>query len=142
MITEKKIIANRANAKASTGPRTQLGKARVGQNARRHGLSLPSLTNPAQSAAIERLALAIVGKTADRNAIDIAQKIAEAQMDLVRIREVRRMICAQTFPISDVADGGIAETARTKMLIATDRYERRAFSRRKIAIRSFDALRE
>jgi hypothetical protein len=38
MSTDAKIIANRRNAKKSTGPRTQKGKAIVSNNAVKHGL--------------------------------------------------------------------------------------------------------
>ena len=38
MSTQAQIIANRRNAKKSTGPRTSRGKAVVSQNALRHGL--------------------------------------------------------------------------------------------------------
>lgn len=38
MATESQVLANRANAKKSTGPRTVAGKAAVAQNAVRHGL--------------------------------------------------------------------------------------------------------
>src|SRR3569623_612382 len=36
-ISEKRLAANRENAKLSTGPRTQEGKARSARNAVRHG---------------------------------------------------------------------------------------------------------
>ena len=39
MATEKQILANRKNARSSTGPRTTAGKARSRMNARRHGLA-------------------------------------------------------------------------------------------------------
>jgi hypothetical protein len=39
MSSQRRLEANRANAKYSTGPRTQLGKARSKMNALKHGLS-------------------------------------------------------------------------------------------------------
>ena len=46
MATQKQIIANRRNAKKSTGPRTEKGKARASQNALRHGLFAQQLLLP------------------------------------------------------------------------------------------------
>ena len=39
MATEAQVVANRSNARKSTGPRTAEGKAAVAQNAVKHGLS-------------------------------------------------------------------------------------------------------
>jgi hypothetical protein len=39
MVTEAQVVANRSNARKSTGPRTAEGKAAVAQNAVKHGLS-------------------------------------------------------------------------------------------------------
>jgi hypothetical protein len=42
MTSDRRIAANRQNAKKSTGPRSERGKRRVSQNARRHGLTQAS----------------------------------------------------------------------------------------------------
>jgi hypothetical protein len=43
MATDKQLEANRANAKRSTGPRSQGGKARSRLNSRKHGLTAKTL---------------------------------------------------------------------------------------------------
>ncbi len=53
MTTEKKRRSNRRNAQASTGPRSQAGKARAAGNARRHGLAIPLWFDGCFSAEVE-----------------------------------------------------------------------------------------
>ena len=43
MTSSKQIQANRANAKKSTGPKTEAGKARSRRNAWKHGLTAETL---------------------------------------------------------------------------------------------------
>ena len=58
MATDKQIIANRQNARRSTGPRTESGKRRSRRNAIRHGLTAETvidiLEDPADYRAFER----------------------------------------------------------------------------------------
>lgn len=133
MTSVRKIKTNQANAQASTGPKTARGKHRVAQNARRHSLSLPILSIPALSQQAESLARDFAGEAADQELLDRARRVAETQIDLLRIRQARHDLLVRT---DSVVNG---EPDATKQLSAIDRYERRALSRRKFAIREFDA---
>ena len=81
--------ANRLNAQKSTGPRTGAGKARVALNALKHGLNLPVTVQPGLSEAVECLAEEIAGAGAGATARAAAWWVAEAQVDLLRVRRER-----------------------------------------------------
>jgi hypothetical protein len=89
MISLRKLKANRANARASTGPRSAAGKLRAAHNSRRHGLSVPVWSDPVLSADAGILALEIAGPDAAPNLQRLARVIAEAQIDLKRVRQAR-----------------------------------------------------
>jgi hypothetical protein len=135
-VSEKKRAANRANARASIGPRTPAGKARVARNARRHGLNLPVMADPALAPEVEALALDICGLGVDaqrqvsalhpahpalhsplRAALDeklhLARRIAEAEIDLIRVRRARHDLVARA-----LADPNYRSSARLASRIA------------------------
>jgi hypothetical protein len=94
MTTARKIKANRANAHLSTGPRTEQGKAHASRSALRHGLSIPVLSDPDLSKKVEDLALKIVGENPSPMLLELARAIAEAQIDLERVRSARHELIA------------------------------------------------
>ena len=183
MTSEKQRRANQANAKASRGPKTKAGKARSARNALRHGLSIPISKEPSLSIQAEEIALKLAGPDPDETLLDRARAVAEAQVDLNRVRARRNALVAQLLadpeyqplsaykrqvrkmrtidrvhrilgrsfdlddikplielkPLKDNEKFATIVEDRTRELAALDRYERRAISKRKSAIRAFDS---
>lgn len=140
MTSVRKINANRINAQASTGPKSAAGKKRSAANARRHGLAVSVGQDPDRAADIEVLAQHIAGTKCSSDCIALARQIAEAHIELLRVREVRRHLLG-----SDFADSACPSTSQgdqasdvVRQLEALDRYEQRSMSRRNRAIQNFD----
>jgi hypothetical protein len=145
MTTARRLAANRKNACASTGPKSAAGKKRASRNAHRHGLAVPVWSVPQLAAEAESLARQIAGGDASPSQLELSRRIAEAQIDIARARQLRQDLI--TSGLSDVlpfnGDTAPAKLAlvladQEAMLAAIDRYERRALARRKFAIRALD----
>ena len=136
MSSPAKIRANRRNARLSTGPRSRNGKLIAARNARRHGLTLPVVGDPALSRQVDELARAIerslTGAEADELGHDYAVRIAEAVVDVRRVRAAKMRLVA-------ALNADIDNAVPLKQLASLARYEGRAFSRRWTALRDFDA---
>jgi hypothetical protein len=134
------------------------------RNAVRHGLAISVLEDPAACRDIEDLALALAGDRRDSTHLALARDAAKAAIELRRVREARlslmRSINGQlgppgapgTAPSETSTTQGGPEVTSEKPVAASssrnlrkslsdlrrlERYERRAFSRRKAALRAF-----
>jgi hypothetical protein len=129
--SDRKIAANRKNAEKSTGPRTEAGRATSRRNARRHGLATGIGSDPAFRDDIEVLAGLLAGGR--ENIGEFVREAAEAHLELARIRKIRASLCARMRFFGDAPREVLMEAA--EKFARLERYERRAFSRRKRAMR-------
>jgi hypothetical protein len=142
----------------------------------RHGLSLPVCSDPALCEEVEALAREIAGTEANAEIQELARRIAEAQIDLRRVRYARHQVLSHALSepyyqsradtrkqvaviggllrcnapdmaaladfVTSTPEGpqklALVLSQEAKQLMAMDRYEQRALSRRKSAIRAFD----
>jgi len=91
MASERRIAANRRNAKKSTGPKSDSGKKRSSNNALRHGLSVP-MSNVGLEAQLKELARQFAGDAADVRIFVLAERAAAAQLELERVRRVKAVL--------------------------------------------------
>jgi hypothetical protein len=144
MTSDKKIAANRINAKKSTGPMSLHGKLQSSRNAWRHGLAAATNPEPTVSMDVKRIANAICGNGhADPDLYDLAVTIARWQLVLLKVRAARiaaserqRMIHPRMDCLVQPVPGLPSDEAWAPL----DRYERRALSCRNRAIRMFHAI--
>jgi hypothetical protein len=106
------------------------GKMKSRRNALSHGLSLPLPFNMEASAKVDAIVRALTPDQASDEQLMAATEVAQAQLELQRIRAVRAELVAR------VASGDLEKLQR---LAAVDRYERLASRKRRRASRNLRA---
>jgi hypothetical protein len=91
----------------------------------RHGLAIPVGTIAGMRGDIKTLALSIARATGKGTITELSLQAAEAQLEIFRVRKARAVLLK-----ADVAFDELSI-----QLTRLERYERRAFSRRKRALR-------
>ena len=120
MTSERRLAANRANAKRSTGPRTVQGRYTSSRNALRHGLASAA---PSQLLTdIDDLTRALIEQGAGEGQIDCARQAARFHIELSRVRAARMALLASF-------DSQVCDLDGMRGVMALDRYERVARSR-------------
>ena len=155
MTSSSKVRANRINARSSTGPKSAVGRRRASQNAHRHGLNIPVHLDPVLAQDVQILAMQLRQGLQTPGLLEAAYAIAEAVIDLKRIRKLKRGLLYRLNrswrfvnrserrgkPNSNLAvierfEAG-DDSALLEQMKRVDRYERRALARRKSAIQRF-----
>ena len=128
-ISERKLRANRANAKRSTGPKTEAGKAASRRNALKHGIFGCSVDLPPATPRLDRVSLQLNGSLVSEvlGTDSVLQEIDRIWGKLTRIVVLEKS-CAQH------PDG----LARHGRLIC--RYERMLTNKLHARIREFAGL--
>jgi hypothetical protein len=134
--TDRQIAANRRNGSLSRGPKTSAGKARSSRNALKHGLSIPVNRDKTLRRQIAVLAR-ILAQSEAGHIIVQARAAAEAELELVRARAVMEAVLTRA-GITTEWNGGPEQGAELIQVLPKlqrlERYERRAFSKRRRAL--------
>ena len=137
MTTERQRAANRANAGLSTGPKTVSGKSASSRNARIHGLAGSSVSDFGYA---EQLAKALVGSH-EGLVWQHALTAAQATFELARVRQIRANMIAQIgLDLAGSEACAMTEENAYATVARLERYERRAYSRRKSAMLAIEDL--
>src|SRR4051794_12102208 len=107
MAGERQTATNRSNATRSSGPRSWAGKKRASGNAYRHGLSLSISTDPRWAKQVDDLAADIAGDTKDVITRERACAVAEAQLDLARVRQTKLSLIERAYAFGDLDAAGL-----------------------------------
>lgn len=131
-VVRRRRAANPRGAWRCTGPVTAQGKLSVARNALRHGLNVPVFADPTLAKEVVELGERIANGSTDPEIRELAVRVAEAQTDVQRVRAARHAV------MGVLITEPVKAPKKLQELVVLDRYERRAVSRRKSAIRAYE----
>ena len=121
MASERQIAANRRNARKSTGPRSGAGRKRASRNAYRHGLTLSITSTAAYAKQRDKLARKIAGNTDDAITLDCALQIAQAELELARVRRAKVGLIERASAFGELDPPRLTVTQMIRLVNAFDR---------------------
>jgi hypothetical protein len=121
MASERQIAANRRNARKSAGPRSGAGKKRASRNAYRHGLTLNITSTAVFAKQLDKLVREIAGDTEDAMLLERARAIAQAELDLARVRRVKVALIERASAFGELDPPTLTVTQIVRLLNALDR---------------------
>jgi hypothetical protein len=121
MASERQIAANRRNARKSTGPRSGAGMKRASRNAYRHGLTLSITSTAAFAKQLDKLVREIAGDTKDAIMLERARAIAQAELDLARVRQAKVALIERASAFGALDPPRLTVTQMIRLLNAFDR---------------------
>src|SRR5215472_13160447 len=116
MASERQIAANRCNARKSTGPRSGAGRKRASRNAYRHGLTCITST-----AAFAKQLDKIAGNTDDAITLERAREIAQAELELARVRRAKVALIERASAFGELDPPQLTVTQMIRIFNALER---------------------
>jgi hypothetical protein len=121
MASERQIAANRRNARKSTGPRSGAGKTRASRNAYRHGLTLSITSTTEYAKQLETLVRKIAGDTKDALKLERARAIAQAELELARVRRAKVALIERASAFGELDPPPLTVTQMIRLIDAFER---------------------
>jgi hypothetical protein len=121
MASEQQIAANRRNARKSTGPRSGAGKKRASRNAYRHGLTLSITSTAAYAKQLDNLVRKIAGDSEDAILLEHARAIAQAELDLARVRRAKVALIERASAFGELDPPQLTVTQMIRLVNAFER---------------------